>query len=265
MARLRFTILGCGSSGGVPRLGGLWGDCDPTNPRNRRTRCSMLVERIDTGGTTRVLIDTSPDMREQLLAAGVGELDGVVYTHAHADHVHGIDDIRQIVFNTRRRMQVWADGPTQEALISRFGYAFVQPQGSSYPPICDMNTIHGPFSVQGAGGAIALTPFRVEHGVIDALGFRIAALAYLPDVSDMDEDAWNQVRGLDCWILDALRRKPHPTHIHLGKALDWIERAKPRRAILTNMHIDLDHATLVAETPDHVDVAFDGMTVEYEV
>ncbi|MCV2866549.1 MBL fold metallo-hydrolase [Defluviimonas sp. WL0075] len=265
MALLRFTILGCGSSGGVPRLGGLWGDCDPTNPRNRRSRCSMLVERIEEGGITRVLIDTSPDMREQLLATGIGELDAVVYTHAHADHVHGIDDIRQIVFNTRRRMAVWADAPTQDALISRFGYAFVQPEGSSYPPICDMHTIRGSFAIEGAGGPIALTPFRVEHGAMDALGFRIAGLAYLPDVSDMDEDAWGALQGLDCWVLDALRRKPHPTHIHLDKALDWIARAAPRRAILTNMHIDLDYATLAAETPGHVDVAYDGMTVEYEV
>lgn len=265
MALLRFTILGCGSSGGVPRLGGLWGDCDPTNPRNRRSRCSMLVERIEEGGITRVLIDTSPDMREQLLATGIGELDAVVYTHAHADHVHGIDDIRQIVFNTRRRMAVWADAPTQDALISRFGYAFVQPEGSSYPPICDMHTIRGPFAIEGAGGSIALTPFRVEHGAMDALGFRIAGLAYLPDVSDMDEDAWGALQGIDCWVLDALRRKPHPTHIHLDKALDWVARAAPRRAILTNMHIDLDYATLAAETPGHVDVAYDGMTVEYEV
>ncbi|MCT8329584.1 MBL fold metallo-hydrolase [Albidovulum sediminis] len=265
MARLRFTILGCGSSGGVPRLGGLWGECDPANPKNRRTRCSMLIERTAGEGTTRVLIDTSPDMREQLLAVGVGELDAVVYTHAHADHVHGIDDIRQVVFNTRRRMPVWADGATQDALISRFGYAFVQPAGSSYPPICDMHTIAGSFTIDGAGGAVTLTPFRVEHGAIDALGFRIGDLAYLPDVSDMDAEAWAAVEGLDCWVLDALRRKPHPTHIHLDRALEWIARARPRRAVLTNVHIDLDHAAVTAETPDHVEVAFDGMTIDYEV
>lgn len=264
MSRLRFTILGCGSSGGVPRLGGHWGDCDPANPRNRRTRCSMLVERIAAEGTTRVLIDTAPDLREQLLRAGVGTLDAVVYTHAHADHVHGLDDIRQIVFNTRSRMPVWADGATQDALISRFGYAFVQPAGSPYPPICDMHTIDGPFAIDGAGGAIDFTPFRVEHGSIDALGFRIGGLAYLPDVSDMDAGAWAMVEGLDCWVLDALRRKPHPTHIHLDRALEWIARAKPRRAVLTNMHIDLDYATLSRETPDNIDVAFDGMTIDFE-
>ncbi len=262
MARLRFTILGCGSSGGVPRIGNLWGDCDPANPKNRRSRCSMLIERVSEAGTTRVLIDTSPDMRDQLLAAEVTELDAVVYTHSHADHVHGIDDLRQLVFLHRRRLPVWADSPTQEALFSRFGYAFVQPEGSSYPPICDMHTIRGPFRIAGAGGEIELTPFRVTHGDIDALGFRIGGLAYLPDVSAIPEAAWAQLQGLDCWILDALRRKPHPTHVHLALALEWIARAAPARAVLTNMHIDLDHATVEAETPANVFAAYDGMVID---
>ncbi|MBD0866655.1 MAG: MBL fold metallo-hydrolase, partial [Rhodobacteraceae bacterium] len=144
MDQLRFTILGCGSSGGVPRLGGHWGDCDPTNPRNRRRRCSMLVERDGPGGTTSVLIDTSPDLRSQLLDTGTGRLDGVVYTHSHADHVHGIDDLRMIVFNMRARLPVWADGDTQNALCSRFGYVFAQSKGSPYPPILNIKTIDGP-------------------------------------------------------------------------------------------------------------------------
>ena len=177
MAVLRFTILGCGSSGGVPRLGGDWGDCDPANPKNRRRRCSMLVERLSETGVTRVLIDTSPDMRDQLLDAGVGHLDGVVYTHSHADHTHGIDDLRQIVFNTHRRLPVWADGPTQEALIARFGYAFVQPAGSPYPPILELHAIDGPVVVPGAGGAVRLVPLEADHGSIMALGFRVGGLA----------------------------------------------------------------------------------------
>ena len=177
MAKLTFTILGCGSSGGVPRLGGVWGDCDPTNPKNRRRRCSLLVTRETAEGTTRVLIDTSPDMREQLLDAGVGALDGVIYTHSHADHMHGIDDLRQVVFAQRQRLPVWADGPTQEALLSRFGYAFVQPEGSPYPPILDLHTIDGPVTVSGAGGPVTLTPFRADHGSMDALGFRSGPLA----------------------------------------------------------------------------------------
>ena len=263
--RLRATILGCGSSGGVPRLGDEWGECDPANPKNRRRRCSLLLERIGPGGTTRVLIDTSPDMREQLLDARVGELDAVVYTHSHADHVHGIDDLRMIVFNMRKRLPVWADGPTQEALLARFGYAFVQPAGSPYPPILDLYTIDGEFCIDGAGGAIRFTPFRVNHGSMDALGFRMGPLAYLPDVLRIPEEAWTHLEGLECWILDALRRRPHPTHAHLDLALEWIARAQPDRAVLTNMHIDLDHAEVEAETPDHVAAAFDGMVLEFRL
>lgn len=265
MARMHFTILGCGSSGGVPRLGDNWGDCDPDEPKNQRLRCSLLIEREDEGQVTRVLIDTTPDLRTQLLRAGVGELDAVIYTHSHADHVHGIDDLRQIVFNTKTRLAVWADGPTQEALYSRFGYAFTQPEGSPYPPILDMHTIRGDVTISGAGGDITLTPFRVNHGVIDALGFRVGGIAYLPDVAEMYEESWAALKELDILILDALRRKPHPTHLHLDKALEWIARLAPARAVLTNMHIDLDYATLEAETPSHVTPAYDGMTLSLKL
>ena len=263
MAEMRFTILGCGSSGGVPRLGGHWGDCDPDNPRNRRRRCSMLVERVDGGNITRVLIDTSPDLRGQLLDAGVGELDGVIWTHSHADHVHGLDDLRMIVFNMRARLPVWADGDTQNALLSRFGYAFIQPDDSPYPPILNMHTIKGDVTIEGAGGAITFEPFKVNHGSIDALGFRIGGLAYLPDVAQMTEEAWAAVEGLDCWVLDTLRRTPHPTHSHLEQSLEWIARAAPKQAVMTNMHIDLDYETLERETPDHITPAFDGMVLSF--
>jgi phosphoribosyl 1,2-cyclic phosphate phosphodiesterase len=258
---LRFRILGCGSSGGVPRLGGHWGDCDPQNPRNRRTRCSALVTREGPEGITRVLIDTSPDLRHQLLEAEVGTLDGVIYTHSHADHVHGIDDLRMIVFNMRERLQVWADGDTSDALLSRFGYAFVQPKGSPYPPILELNPLDGPVSIPGAGGEITFTPFTVNHGSIDALGFRIGTLAYLPDAAEIPDAAWPYLEDLDYWIVDALRRTPHPTHAHLEKTLEWIARAAPRNAVLTNMHIDLDHDTVAAETPAHVTPAYDGMEI----
>ncbi len=264
MAAVRYTILGCGSSGGVPRLGGHWGECDPGNPKNHRTRCSMLVERDGPKGTTRVLIDTTPDMRTQLLRAGVGALDAVIYTHSHADHVHGLDDLRQIVFNTHTRLAVWADGDTQNDLFSRFGYAFVQPEDSPYPPILEMHTITGDVTIDGAGGPITLTPFKVQHGSIDALGFRIGDLAYLPDVAEMYDDSWAALQGLEVLVIDALRRTPHPTHIHLDKALEWIARLAPTRAVLTNMHIDLDYATVAAETPDHITPAYDGMTLTLE-
>ena len=265
MGELRFTILGCGSSGGVPRLGGHWGDCDPRNPKNTRRRCSLLIEREDEGGITRILVDSSPDLRAQLLDAGVGALDAVVYTHSHADHVHGIDDLRMIVFNMRQRLPVWADGDTQNALYARFGYAFTQPEDSPYPPILDMHTIDGPFEITGAGGAVSLHPFEVNHGSIEALGFRVGGFAYLPDVAAIPEDVWPVLEGLDCWVLDALRRTPHPTHAHLAQALDWMARAAPRRGILTNMHIDMDYQTLVEELPEHIAPAYDGMTIRYPV
>lgn len=260
-ARLEFRILGCGSSGGVPRLGGHWGACDPDNPKNTRRRCSLLITRHSGEGATRVLIDTSPDLRMQLLDAGIGALDAVAYTHGHADHVHGIDDLRMIVFNTRQRLQVWADGDTSNDLLGRFGYAFVQPKGSNYPPILELNPIDGAFTVSGAGGDITLTPFSVSHGRISALGFRVGDVAYLPDVSDIPDATWPALAGLDLWIVDALRREPHPTHAHLAKTLEWIAKVKPRRAVLTNMHNDLDYATLAAETPDHVAPAYDGLTL----
>jgi phosphoribosyl 1,2-cyclic phosphate phosphodiesterase len=265
MARLSVTLLGCGSSGGVPRLGGIWGACDPADPRNTRRRCSILVTREDAGGVTRVLVDTSPDLRGQLLDAGAGELDAVIYTHDHADHTHGIDDLRMVVFNTRRRLQTWADAVTSDSLLHRFGYAFVQPKGSEYPPILDLNLIEGGFTLGGAGGAITVTPLPVQHGNTAALGFRFGPFAYMPDVSDIPEPTWRHLADLDLWIVDALRYKPHPSHAHLDKTLAWIARAEPRQAILTNMHVDLDYATLAAETPAHVLPGHDGLTVSFDV
>ena len=265
MATLRFTILGCGSSGGVPRLGGHWGACDPNNPKNIRRRCSLLVEKIEGEAVTRVLVDTSPDLRQQLLDAGVGNLDGVVYTHEHADHVHGLDDLRMIVFNQRRRLPVWADGKTSDNLISRFGYAFIQPEGSPYPPILDLKPLKGPISVDGAAGPVEFQPFEVDHGSIDALGFRIGPLVYLPDVKEMSDEGWAALDGAQCWIVDALRREPHPTHSHLDQTLAWIEQSGVPSAVLTNMHIDLDYQTVLDETPGNVTLAYDGRRLEFEI
>ncbi len=258
----RFTILGCGSSGGVPRLGGHWGACDPSNPKNRRRRCSLLVEQEGPDGTTTALIDTSPDLRQQLLDAEVGQLNGVIYTHPHADHVHGIDDLRMVVFNMRERLNVYADAETSDALISRFGYVFVQPPGSAYPPILNLNSIASPTVISGPGGDIAFEPFEVKHGAIDSLGFRIGDIAYLPDVSDLTEASRTAMSGLEWLIIDALRRDPHPSHSHLDNTLAWIDQLKPKRAVLTNMHIDLDYETLETETPEHITPAYDGMVIE---
>ena len=263
--QISIRILGCGSSGGVPRLadtpGGNWGACDPTNPKNRRSRCSVLVSRTGPNGTTRVLIDTSPDMRQQLLDAGVGSLDAVVFTHAHADHLHGIDDLRMVVYNMRKRLQVYADQDTTNALRERFSYAFIQPEGSSYPPICELSLIDQPFEITGAGGAIPFIPIPVAHGAMVTFGFRIGNTAYMPDVADVPDTSWPLLQNLDLWIIDALRRDPHPTHAHLAKTLAWIEDMAPAHAVLTNLHNDLDFATLALETPDHIEPAYDGLTL----
>lgn len=266
---IEITILGCGSSGGVPRLGGPgnagnWGACDPENPKNRRSRCSILVQRHSAKGTTRLLVDTSPDMREQLLRARVAELDGILITHDHADQLHGFDDLRQVVIHQRRRAEVYTDAKTAEGILSRFSYCFVQPAGSDYPPISVMHAIPEPFEhfeIGGAGGPIPVLAFSQRHGLMRSLGFRFGALAYSPDVNQLDDAAFATLRGLDCWIIDALRYAPHPSHAHVQLALDWIARVRPKRAVLTNLHIDLDYETLRRELPENVEPAYDGMTI----
>ena len=262
---VRATILGCGSSGGVPRIGGHWGACDPANPRNRRRRCSLLVEREGPGGTTTALIDTGPDFVPQMLDAGVSRLDGVLWTHPHADHIHGIDDLRQIAINMRGKVQGWADGQTAAVLRDRFGYVFETPPGSSYPPICRLNALDGPATVEGAGGPLTFTPIRVGHGDIPALGFRVeaegTALIYLPDALTIPDASWPLIEGAAVFICDALRYTPHPSHAHVALALDWIARSGAARAVLTNLHIDLDHARLSAELPGHIRPAHDGMVI----
>lgn len=263
---IRATILGCGSSGGVPRLGGLWGECNPDNPRNRRRRCSLLLERRGDQGTTRVLIDTGPDLVPQLLDAGVGALDAVVYTHPHADHIHGIDDLRQVVFNTERMLPVYADEHTAGALLTRFGYVFHTPPGSSYPPICRMIPLNGPISVEGLGGPIELLPFEVGHGDIPALGFRILGpsgdMVYLPDVKNIPDAAWPLIEDAEVFVCDALRRRPHPSHAHLELTLEWLARSRCKRGVITNMHVDLDYDDVMAQTPDHVIPAHDGLVLD---
>ena len=257
--RLEITVLGCGSSGGVPRGDGDWGDCDPTEPRNRRTRCSMLARRRGPDGQTTVLIDTSPDLREQMLAAGVTDLDGVLYTHDHADQTHGIDDLRVFALRRRQRIPAWMDTATHAALTSRFPYIFETIHG--YPAIVDARAIppHGqPWSVAGPGGMIPVTTFDQAHGPIRSVGYRLGNMSYSSDVSGLDEAAIQAVRGSELWIVDALRWAPHPTHANVDQALDWIAQSGVERAVLTNLHIDLDYKTLSALLPDNVEVGYDG-------
>lgn len=258
---LAVTILGCGSSGGVPRVGLGWGACDPHNPRNRRRRCSVLVERVGQAGTTTVLVDTSPDLREQLLDAGVSRVDAVLFTHDHADHVHGIDDLRPLVIAMHRRVPVHADEATSATLRARFGYCFASPPGSDYPPILDERRIvplH-PVEVDGPGGPITALPLPVRHGRTDALAFRFGDLAYVNDLSECPPSSFAELGGLDTLIVDALRYTPHPTHFSVSEALDFIRQLAPRRAVLTNMHTDIDYDTIKGQLPPGVEPAFDGM------
>ena len=263
---LKFTILGCGSSGGVPRPALGWGDCNPRNPRNRRRRTSLLVERRAASGVTRVLVDTSPDLREQLLDADVDWLDAVFYTHAHADHTHGIDDLRALVIKHRRLVDVYLDEPTSGALHGRFGYCFRSPPGSEYPPIVTEHRLAAgrPVTVEGEGGTVTALPLLQEHGSIASVGFRFGALAYSCDLSGLPAESIAALKGVDVWVVDALRYRPHPSHFSVDDALAWIGRIKPARAILTNLHSDLDYDALRARIPHHVEPAYDGLTIELE-
>jgi phosphoribosyl 1,2-cyclic phosphate phosphodiesterase len=261
---LKITILGCGSSGGVPRPALGWGACNPDNPRNRRRRCSILVEQTAAnGGKTSVLVDTSPDLREQLLDADVTKLDGVLFTHEHADHTHGIDDLRGLFIKHRRRIDAYLDEPTSRALHARFGYCFMTPPGSTYPPILAEHRIHPghPVVIDGDGGPLAAIPVMLDHGDIPCLGFRFGTVAYTADLVGMPDDSATALMGLDVWIVDALRHTPHPSHFSLSDALAWIERLKPKRAVLTNMHTDLDYGALREALPPNVEPGYDGLQI----
>ncbi len=262
----RLVILGSGSSGGVPRLGNDWGACDPDNPKNRRLRCSALIERYGPDGLTSALLDTGPDVREQLLGANVASLDGVVYTHDHADHTHGIDDLRVLCYRMRRRIDAWSDAATEASLTTRFGYCFETPPGRSYPPIMTARRIEppAPFAVDGRGGPIRFEPVEQLHGDMISLGFRVRDIAYSPDISGLTDTSAARLEGLDVWIVDALRHVPHPSHFTVAQAVEWIERLKPKRAILTHLHVDLDYETLSRELPDNVEPAYDGMEIRFD-
>jgi phosphoribosyl 1,2-cyclic phosphate phosphodiesterase len=258
---LTLTILGCGSSAGVPRPALGWGKCDPNNSKNRRRRCSLLAERTSAHGLTRTLIDTSPDLREQLIDANVDHLDAVFYTHEHADQSHGIDDLRSVVLHQRRRIPVYLNASTAKDIVQRFSYCFVAPPGSDYPPILSQHSIEAGESrgIDGNGGEVTLSAFNLQHGNIPALGYRIGDAAYTPDLSDIPRESWPSLENLDLWIVDGLRYTPHPSHFSVNDALSWIDRFKPRRAVITNMHSDLDYEVLRQSLPENVVPAYDGM------
>jgi phosphoribosyl 1,2-cyclic phosphate phosphodiesterase len=249
---MRMTILGCGTSGGVPRADGHWGACDPTEPRNRRRRASVLVER----GGRQLLIDTSPDLRQQCLDHNIRHIDGVLYTHDHADHTHGIDELRSFTFGAEGRVPVWATAGTLATLRRRFGYCFEARGG--YPPICTGHEIE-PGAFRAAG--FEVVAFEQRHGRTTSLGFRVGTVAYSTDLDGLDEAAFEALKGVGTWIVDALRYEPHPTHAHLDRTLSWIDRVRPRRAILTHMTWGMDYRTLRRRLPPGVEPAYDGMIV----
>jgi phosphoribosyl 1,2-cyclic phosphate phosphodiesterase len=253
---VRIRILGCGGSGGVPLIGDDWGACDPREPKNRRRRASILVEE----GAATLLVDTSPDMREQLLDAGTRRLDAVLFTHPHADHLHGIDDLRSVNRLMRKPIPAYANTQTLEKIAQRFGYVFapLESGDSFYKPTLTPHVIDGPFEIAG----LRIVPFEQDHGFSTTLGFRIGGIAYSTDVVDLDETAFGILAGVELWIVDCLRYEPHPTHSHLAKTLSWIARVKPRRAVLTHMDIQLDYATLCRDLPAGVEPGYDGLTIE---
>lgn len=258
------TILGCGSSAGVPRVAQGWGACDPSNPKNRRRRCALSVSRVGIAGSTEIVVDLGPDIREQLLDARVMHIDAVLLTHAHADHIHGIDDVRPYVIEQRHLLPVYMDEPTSRGVREKFGYIFETPPGSQYPPLLRERRLRPGEKIvlDGPGGPVEALPILFPHGDIDALGFRFGDFAYTPDLSDIGPESAALLEGLDVWVIDALRYRRHPSHLTVAEALAWIARLKPRRAFLTNLHTDLDYAKLAAELPADVAPAYDGLRIE---
>lgn len=252
---LKVTILGCGTSSGVPRIGNDWGDCDPNEPKNARTRASILVE----SPTTSILVDTSPDIRGQLLAAGTAKIDAILWTHDHADHCHGIDDARQLFHNAGAPIRGYARRQTLDLLRQRFAYVFDGREG--YPATIDGQVLPDAFTV----GDIAITCVDQPHGAIFSTGFRFeyggSSVAYATDFHEVTKDMLTLFSGVGAWIIDALRVRPHPTHAHLAHSLAAIEEARPGRALLTHMDNSMDYASLLGTLPEHVEPAYDGMVV----
>lgn len=267
--RRRFTILGCGSSPGVPRINGDWGNCNPDNPKNQRTRAAFMVEQIaPDGGVTTVVIDTGPDLRAQLIAAKVTHIDAVLYTHAHADHLHGIDDLRGYFISTRQRIPIYADTVTMQRIRDGFPYCLETPPGSSYPPIVKpvlIEDLDTDIAIGGAGGTIRFKPHLQQHGDTHSLGFRIGDVAYCTDVSDFPPDTVGKLSGLDVLIIDTLQYHYHPSHLSMEQSMEWIRKFGPGRAILTHMHTPLDYDIVMGETPDHVEPGYDQMRFEIDV
>jgi phosphoribosyl 1,2-cyclic phosphate phosphodiesterase len=253
---MKITMLGCGPSTGIPAIGGVWGACDPADSRNRRRRASLLIE---SRGKV-ILVDTGPDMRAQLLDAEVTGLDAVILTHAHADHLHGIDDLRSVNRLIKKPIPLYTDAASLAEMRRRFDYIFEHPPAADpfYKPSLEPHIIDGPFTAAG----LPVVPFVQDHGYSLTLGLRIGTFGYSTDVTELDDAAFAALAGIELWIVDCLRYDPHPTHSHLAKTLGWIERIRPRRAVLTHMDRQLDYRELAAQLPPGIEPGQDGLVLE---
>lgn len=250
---MKVRLLGSGTSSGVPRIGNGWGRCDPSEPRNRRTRASILVSTE----TTRILVDTSPDMREQLLAAGVSDIDAVIWTHDHADHCHGIDDLRQLYHARRAPVRGLARPATLQALEHRFGYAFHGRDG--YPPTVQGETLPDRITI----GDIEVAVVDQPHGSITSAGLRFSSggksISYSTDFNILTNDMLSLYKDSDVWVVDALRREPHPTHPALDQVIEWASIIRPRRTVLMHLDQSMDYRTLCTELPSGIEPGYDGL------
>ena len=256
---MRVTILGCGGSNGTPSIDFGWGHCDPENPRNRRLRPSILVEQ----GDTRILVDTSPDLREQMLAAEIRTVDAILFTHGHADHLHGIDDLRPINRAMKRPLDIYANAVTLDDIRARFGYVF-EPlaEGATmyYKPVLVPHEVSDGSCFRI--GDIDVTAFDQDHGWIRTMGYRFGPIAYSSDAVEIPDHAFAYLDGIDTWIIGTLVDTPHPTHAHVGKAVEWIRRVGARHGVLTHLSSRLDYATLASTLPEGIQPAYDGLVIE---
>lgn len=255
---MKATVLGCGGSLGVPLIGNRWGACDPTHPRNRRRRPSLLVQSEE----TTILVDTSPDCRNQLLDARVEKISAIIFTHLHADHTHGLDDVRPFTFEPNPTIPAYTDALTRTSLIERFAYAVadVEMDRGFYKPIIALHDMPETLEI----GDIKVTSFVQNHGRINSIGLMFGdKLAYSTDSVGFDDRGWSLLQGIDTWIVDATRLRPHSSHAHLDLTLEWIDRVKPRRAFLTHMNHEMDYAALCDQLPDHIRPAYDGLVLDF--
>ena len=255
---MKLTILGCGASAGVPRPNLDWGDCDPAEPKNRRRRASILIEQY---GST-IVVDTGADFCHQMIDAKVTKLDAVIYTHMHADHTNGIDDLRSYFLSQKKRIPVYGEENTLSYLQHAFGYCFKTPPSSNYPPILEANKFDAnvKFIISGKDGNIEILPILQQHGDINSIGLRIGNVAYCTDISAINNEVKTKLRNLKYLILGALQYKPHNSHLSVSQALDFIAEVKPQKAYLTHMHNKLDYNKLKEILPSNVEPAYDGLS-----